>query len=229
MCPSSKDYDRAVGSGRPGSVTSQLLAAYRKTVETLILEDYPLDKHIAAFLSALQNRAVSEHTLNSYESDLRDFAQFLATKDAALESIDHVFVRQFLNYLYEKKLQKSSVARKLACLRTFFKFMLREGRLNSNPAELIASPRLPKKLPSYLDEAEAAVIVETPQGSSLKELRDRAILELLYASGLRLSEIVGLNSWSGFSVKGKNNASYLSATARVNLSKTTLESEIAPG
>jgi integrase/recombinase XerC len=90
-------------------------------------------------------------------------------------------------------LKKTSVARKLACLRTFFKFLVRERRLKTNPAELISSPRLPKNLPSYLPEAEAAAVVEMPKGASLKDLRDRAILELLYASGLRVRELVGLN------------------------------------
>ena len=149
--------------------------------------------HIDAFLEALRMRAVSEHTLSSYESDLRDFEAFLKSRKAAFDSIDHVFIRDFLGHLYERKLEKTSIARKLACLRTFFKFLLREGRLKTNPAELVSSPRLPKKLPSYLPEDEAARVVETPQGGTFKDLRDRAILELLYASGLRVRELSGLN------------------------------------
>jgi integrase/recombinase XerC len=152
-----------------------------------------LERHIQAFLEALRNRAVSEHTLSAYESDLRDFESFLKLRNAVFDSIDHVFVRDFLGHLYERDMQKTSVARKLACLRTFFKFLVRERRLKSNPAELISSPRLPKKLPSYLPENEAAAVVEMPKGGSLKDLRDRAILELLYASGLRVRELVGLN------------------------------------
>jgi len=152
-----------------------------------------VEKHIEAFLEALRNRAVSQHTLSSYESDIRDFESFLKLRKADFESIDHIFVRDFLGHLYERNLQKTSVARKLACLRTFFKFLVREGRLKSNPAELISSPRLPKKLPSFLAEAEAAAVVEMPQGASLKSLRDRAVLELLYASGLRVRELAGLN------------------------------------
>lgn len=152
-----------------------------------------MQEHLAAFLEALRNRAVSEHTLNSYESDLRDFEQFLRSRTAAIDSVDHLFLRDFLNHLYERKLQKTSVARKLACLRTFFRFLVHDGRLKSNPAELISSPRLPKKLPSYLGEEETASVVEMPEGSSLRNLRDRATLELLYASGLRVRELVGLN------------------------------------
>jgi integrase/recombinase XerC len=153
-------------------------------------------RHIDAFLEALRMRAVSEHTLSSYESDLRDFEAFLKLRKAAFDTIDHIFIRDFLGHLYERKLEKTSIARKLACLRTFFKFLLREGRLKTNPAELVSSPRLPKKLPSYLPEAEAATVVEMPQGGSFKDLRDRAILELLYASGLRVRELSGLNDES---------------------------------
>lgn len=152
-----------------------------------------MNQHIEAFLEALRIRAVSEHTLAAYESDLRDFESFLKSRKASIESIDHIFIRDFLGQLYERRLEKTSVARKLACLRTFFKFLVRDGRLKTNPAELISSPRLPKKLPSYLSEDEAATVVEMPNGNGFKDQRDRAILELLYASGLRVRELVGLN------------------------------------
>jgi integrase/recombinase XerC len=152
-----------------------------------------LEQHVEAFLEALRNRAVSEHTLSNYESDLRDFQSFLESRKIGSKSIDDLSIREFLTHLYERKLQKASIARKLACLRTFFKFLVRDGRMKNNPAELISSPRLPKKLPSYLTEREAATVVEMPQGDSFKELRSRAILELLYASGLRVQELVGLN------------------------------------
>ena len=152
-----------------------------------------MKEHLEAFLEALRNRAVSEHTLINYEGDLRNFQSFLDSRKINFLSIEDVSIRQFVTHLYERKLQKSSIARKLACLRTFFKFLVRDGRLKTNPAELISAPRLPKKLPSYLTEGEAATVVEMPQGDGLKGLRDRAILELLYASGLRVRELVGLN------------------------------------
>jgi integrase/recombinase XerC len=117
----------------------------------------------------------------------------LKLRKTPFDSVDHVFIRDFLGHLYERNLEKTSIARKLACLRTFFKFLVREQRLKTNPAELISSPRLPKKLPSYLPENEAAAVVEMPQGDAFKDLRDRAILELLYASGLRVRELAGLN------------------------------------
>jgi integrase/recombinase XerC len=152
-----------------------------------------LEEHIEAFLEALRMRAVSEHTLSAYESDIREFEKFVRLRKVQLSTIDHIFIRDFLAHLYDRKLQKSSIARKLACLRSFFHFLVRDGRLRSNPAELVSSPRLPKKLPSYLPEAEAVAVVEMPKGTSLQDLRDRAILELLYASGLRVGELVRLN------------------------------------
>jgi integrase/recombinase XerC len=155
-----------------------------------------LQKQIEAFLEALRIRAVSEHTLLNYESDLRDFQSFLESRKINFDAIEDIAIRQFLTHLYERKLQKTSIARKLACLRTFFKFLVRDGRLKSNPAELISAPRLPRKLPSYLTEGEASTVVEMPQGDSFKAIRDRAMLELLYASGLRVRELVGLNDES---------------------------------
>jgi integrase/recombinase XerC len=153
-----------------------------------------MDRYAEDFIESLRRKAVSNHTITNYQRDLRHFTEFLELRKASIETTDHLLLRDFLNHLYtDRRLSKSSVSRKLACLKTFFKFMVREGRLKANPAELISSPRLPKKLPAYLGEEETATMMEMPQGTSLKALRDRAILELLYASGLRVSELVGLN------------------------------------
>jgi integrase/recombinase XerC len=153
-----------------------------------------MNPHVEDFIESLRRKAASVHTITNYEIDLKHFQQFLEQKKTSIESTDHLLLREFLNHLYtERDLSKSSVSRKLACLKTFFKFMVRDGRLKANPAELITSPRLPKKLPSFLGEAEAAAMIEMPAGDTLQALRDRAILELLYASGLRVSELVGLN------------------------------------
>jgi integrase/recombinase XerC len=151
-------------------------------------------EHAADFIESLRRKAVSNHTITNYERDLRHFEEFLEKSKATIETTDHMVLRDFLNHLYaERHLSKSSVSRKLACLKTFFKFMVREGRLKANPAELISSPRLAKKLPTFLGEEETASVMEMPQGDGLQAVRDRAILELLYASGLRVSEIAGLN------------------------------------
>ena len=153
-----------------------------------------MKQYIEDFIESLRRKSSSTHTISNYQIDLKHFSEFLAGREASVESTDHVLLRDFLNHLYtERHLSKTSVSRKLACLRTFFKFLLREGHLKTNPAELIASPHLPKKLPSYLGEGEAATMIEMPHGTGFAAHRDRAILELLYASGLRVSELIGLN------------------------------------
>jgi integrase/recombinase XerC len=152
-----------------------------------------LEEQIELFLESLRNKPASAHTISNYERDLRQFSAYLNATKTRLGDVDHIFIRDYLGKLYDRKLKKTSVARKLACLKSFFKLMVREGRLKANPAELVSSPRLPKLLPSLLQENEAATLVQLPQGDSLKDRRDRAILELLYASGLRVSELVGLS------------------------------------
>ena len=152
-----------------------------------------MDEHIEIFLEALRNKSASRHTISNYERDLKQFAVFLNTQKVALGDVDHIFIRDFLGHLYDQKLKKSSVSRKLACLKSFFKLMVRERRLKTNPADLVSCPKIPKQLPAFLQESEAALLVQLPQGAAFKDVRDRAILELLYASGLRVSELVGLS------------------------------------
>ena len=124
-----------------------------------------MDKHVDDFIEALRTKSSSIHTINNYEIDLKHFTEFLDLSKAALESIDHVFIRDFLNHLYTgRNLSKSSVSRKLACLKTFFKFMVREGRLKTNPAELISSPGCRKNFrPSWL-KTRPRPMVELPRG-----------------------------------------------------------------
>ena len=152
-----------------------------------------MEEQIELFLESLRNKPASAHTISNYARDLRQFSEYLQSTKTRLGDVDHIFIRDYLGRLYDRKLKKTSVARQLACLKSFFKLLVREGRLRANPAELVSSPRLPKLLPSLLQESEAATFVQLPQGDSLKNRRDRAILELLYASGLRVSELVGLS------------------------------------
>jgi integrase/recombinase XerC len=172
---------------------------------------------IEKFLNCLQNeRNVSRHTLRNYASDLDQFHTYLTPPDSPpvkISDIDHRVIREYLGYLHDKKLQKSSMARKLAALRSFLKFCVREGMVRENAARLVATPKLPKGVPSILTAEEmnefldGLAMVQEPrakgrparrvraaQDSATPLLqRDRAILELLYASGLRVSELTGLN------------------------------------
>lgn len=157
---------------------------------------------LTQFLDHLRyERNVSAHTLRNYESDLKQFLDYLAPPDAKgkrrdapnLKQIDHITIREWLSSLHSDNKKKSSIARKLAALRTFFQFLVREGIVESNPAKLVATPRKEKKLPTHLSVEDAVRFIETPDAETDFGKRDRAILELLYATGVRVSELVQLN------------------------------------
>jgi len=180
-----------------------------------------IDKLLAQFLEHLRyERNVSEHTLRNYASDLEQFLEYLApaekrkpeekkraektdTRRAApagkkrpepdLKQIDHITIREWLSSLHTAHKKKTSIARKLAALRTFFQFLVREGELEQNPAKLVATPRLEKKLPVHLSIEDTVRFIETPDSESDLGKRDRAILELLYATGMRVAELTKLN------------------------------------
>lgn len=146
-------------------------------------------------------RNVSEHTLRNYASDLEQFYNYLAPLDPQtgvrreldVKQIDHITIREWLSSLHTAQKKKTSVARKLAALRTFFQFLVREGVVELNPAKLVATPRLEKKLPNHLSVEDAIRFIETPDTETDLGRRDRAILEFLYATGVRVSELTRLN------------------------------------
>ena len=181
---------------------------------------------IEKFLEYLRSvRNASPHTILNYGKDLEQFLTYVTPPESttpALEKINHQVIREFVGYLHESGLEKSSVARKLAALRSYFKYCVREGLLKENPARLVPTPKLPKRIPNVLSAEEMSGFLDqlgdaqnpqelrrkrkarrvppglTPQASrkledSLLLSRDRAILELLYAAGLRVSELTGLN------------------------------------
>ena len=147
---------------------------------------------IEEYAEALTRRAASGHTISNYRRDLFRFDSFMDSRNTELEAVDHIFIRDFLNTLYLDNLEKSSISRTLSAIRSFFRFLVRGQKLARNTAELVSSPQLPKKLPARLSETEVQSMLEASANKTLKGLRDRAILELLYASGLRVSELVGL-------------------------------------
>jgi integrase/recombinase XerC len=160
-----------------------------------------MQPYIDDFLKHLKyERNLSEHTLRNYESDMAQFYDFIAPpnqegerRDVDIRAIDNLTIREYMASLYEKKKKKSSIHRKVACLRTFFRFLCREGILETNPAVLVSSPRVDRKLPNHLSIEQMIKFIETPETDSVLGKRDRAILELLYASGVRVSELVNLN------------------------------------
>jgi len=150
---------------------------------------------LAAFLRHLAvERNASAHTLRSYRNDLTDFQRFLSGRGSGdLAAADQRAVRAWLAALHARGLQPASIGRKLAAARSCFRFLVRRGRLETNPARELRGPRLPRRLVSFLPIDEATQLVSgRAVGGSHRE-RDVAILELLYASGLRVSELTGLD------------------------------------
>src|SRR5918996_1877308 len=156
-----------------------------------------MEKLIEQFLEHLRyERNVSEHTLRNYSSDLEQFVYFLnpdGKKAPEIAQIDHLTIREWLASLHTAQKRKSSIARKLAALRTFFQFLVREGVLELNPAKLVSTPKLEKKLPKHLSIEEAVRFIESPDPETDLGKRDRAMLELMYATGVRVAELTTLN------------------------------------
>lgn len=157
-------------------------------------------KHqLTEFLEHLRlNENASAHTVRAYESDLVQFITFVASDlhrrraDLTASDFNHLNIRAFLGDLHKRGNSRSSAARKLAAIRTFGKYLRREGAIDSDPAALVGTPKREQRLPAHLGEAEMSRLLEMPDISSPLGRRDRAILELFYASGLRLSELVGV-------------------------------------
>ena len=157
-----------------------------------------MEKLIEQFLEHLRyERNVSAHTLRNYASDLEQFTHFLApdkkSKLPDVAEIDHLTIREWMASLHSDQKKKSSIARKLAALRTFFQFLVREGVLELNPAKLVSTPKLEKKLPNHLSIEEAIRFIESPDLETDLGKRDRAMLELMYATGVRVAELTTLN------------------------------------
>ncbi len=153
-----------------------------------LLEKYRL------YLAAERN--YSPHTVSAYDNDLTQFREFLEqraeTERLDLRGVDQDTIRSFLGELLEKGYSRRSVARKLACLKSFFTYLQRTGVLPGNPTSLLATPRLEKRLPQVLDEQAVARLMEQPDRSTPEGRRDSALLELLYSTGMRLGELLAL-------------------------------------
>ncbi len=148
---------------------------------------------IRMFFEYLQaERHVSPHTLAAYEDDLRDYTQFLGASGCDVAAVDHLIIRRFLGSLLDRGLSKRSAARKLACLRSFYKFLRRKGLVDSVPTAIVASPRLERRLPQFLEEDAVLEVLNRPDRSTPVGMRDAAILELFYSTGMRLSELLAL-------------------------------------
>lgn len=150
-----------------------------------------MKKYIEEFVNYLKTeKDVSAHTIRAYSNDLKEFHSF---SDKKPEGIDKLEIRSFLASLHYRKLKKSSISRKLATIRSFYKYLHKEGYVKTNPAKLVSSPRLPKPLPKFLTIDETFSLMNAPQGDTFKATRDKSVIELLYSSGLRVSELTSLD------------------------------------
>jgi integrase/recombinase XerC len=151
-------------------------------------------RELSEFLAYLRyERNASVHTISGYRSDLGQFIDYIGEGGGSLRKVDNVQIRGFMAQLHERKLKKSSSARKLAAIRSFFQFAVKKKWIAENPARVVATPKQEKRVPSFLSEEEMAGFLEVPPSEKPLDLRDRAILELLYASGIRVSELVGID------------------------------------
>jgi integrase/recombinase XerC len=152
-----------------------------------------VEKSVENFLRHLREKNASVHTIKAYTGDLANFSAYAGERN--WKHIDHVTIRGFLSQLYEKGLSKTSVARSLAAVRSLYKWLAQEGVVEQNPAKLVATPKLPKKLPRVptIEEMNSVLDGDMPETAAFPE-RDRLMLELLYGCGIRNSELTGINT-----------------------------------
>jgi len=148
--------------------------------------------YIEKFMRYLEiEKNYSLHTCLNYRIDLQEFAHFI--KDIPLNNIDHLILRKYLAQLKQRNLSARSINRKLSCLRSFFKFLYREGYISFNPCSLVSGPKQQKLLPQCLTQEEMAKLIDSVVLKNERGLRDKAILETFYSSGMRISELVNLD------------------------------------
>ena len=154
-----------------------------------------MQRQLDRFLNYLRyEKNASPYTIKNYGSEIQEFIDFAADGGVAdWPGINVPFIRRYLLWLSSRNLAQASVARRLSELRSFGQYLMREGELARNPFHLVSLPRLPERLPNYLEYDEVLTMLRVPDTSKPAGVRDRAILEVMYASGVRISEVVGLN------------------------------------
>ncbi len=162
-----------------------------------------IDVLVASFVDALAaEKGYSGNTCRAYGKDIGEFAAFLAGYDASaygeegrvnVETVDGLAIRGFLGYLYKKKNARSTIARKLSAIRMFFQFLVKHGVISSNPADMIHSPKQDRNIPAYLTVDDMFRLLDSIQGDTLLSIRNRAVFEVMYSTGMRVSELSGMN------------------------------------
>jgi len=153
--------------------------------------------YVSQFIDYLKiERNCSPHTIDNYNRDLMDFMKYLSDEFGnlpSIESIDHLMIRSYLANQQGRQLARTTIVRRLSSLRSFFKYLYKRGYLETDPTSAVSSPKIQRKLPDYLEISEIEALLSIPDKNDIIGLRDRAILELLYSTGMRVSEMLALD------------------------------------
>lgn len=150
-----------------------------------------MEKYIKEFLEYLKiEKNYSENTIKGYNKDLLDYKEYLKTKD--VKDTDYKFIRSYLSYMFLKKYEKKTISRHISTLRSFYKYLVNENIIKKNPMILISNPKLDKKLPNFLYYDEMEILINIPDKKTTLGLRDALILEILYSTGIRVSELINI-------------------------------------
>ncbi len=155
-----------------------------------------MENYIDQFLEYLEiERNYSQNTVASYRIDLQGFRKFLLnTSDSvSVDEIDHLMIRSYLANMQERQLARSTVLRRLSSLRSFFRYLCRRGHLEIDPMAVLATPKVQRRLPEFLELSEVEALLSAPDLNTIVGLRDQAVMELLYSTGMRVSELLALN------------------------------------
>ena len=165
-----------------------------KNKKTIIILGGNMDKIISKFIEYLEyEKGYSKKTIISYEKDLELFNKYLKeNKITNINNINYDTIRKYLSYMHDNKYEASSISRKISTLRTFFKYNIKEKNIKNNPMTLISNPKKEKKLPKYLNYEEMERLLNSIDTSELEGIRNKLIIELLYSTGIRVSELVNI-------------------------------------
>lgn len=153
-----------------------------------------MEKQIKLFLEFLENdKRVSKNTLESYRRDIMQYADYIEENHMNYTKIDNEEIEEYLDYLKEEGKKASTISRNLASIRSFYQYLIRTKKIKNDPTENIQSPKVEKKIPSVLTSQEVELLLEQPKNVDLKGIRDKAMLEFAYATGMRVTEIISLN------------------------------------
>ena len=144
------------------------------------------------FLNYIKNKNYSNYTINSYSKDLDNFYVYLNQNNTEIKKVNYKFLRGYLTVLYDKKYSKKTIARNISTLKSFFKYLKKENIIESNPMNLIKTPKIDKKLPKFLNYDDLEKILSIPDTTTFLGKRNALILELLYSTGVRVSELVNI-------------------------------------